>query len=1041
MSSSAERRGSLWRKWDLQVHTPHSALNNGFGSDFTVYAKAFFLEALSRRIAVVGVTDYFSIEGYSALKTLQSDRTELAHLVGEANVDAAQGILLLPNVEFRTSVVVRKRNGTDSRVNFHVIFSDEVPAATIEEYFLRELRFTAESAPGVADNRHTLTRANLEELGRALKRQQPEFANRSDLYIGMMNAVIAHEDITAVLTSNRNRFADRYLMIVPADEDLSQFSWEGQAHQTRKLFIQKSHMLFASNPKTRAWGLGQKHLSVDEFVAEFGSLKPCVHGSDAHSPDQLFRPAENRQLWIKADCTFQGLRQLLFEPDSRVYIGEEPPELNALREERATRTLSALELSRLKATKNAEIWFQDSLPLNSGLVAVIGNKGSGKSALADIIAHVGDSKAHLHFSFLTDARFLEARAKRGSLFQATIEWASGVSRTKLLGDPPDSKSGERVKYIPQSYLEEICSDLQETTDSAFYRELMDVIFSHVPIEEQVGQRSLPQLLAHLTEVQRQSIELLVRELDAITQTILELRQRVSVEFKQQLEFQLTQRNEELEAHERAKPAERRPPDADAATLAAREDAAGKIAQIQERIQLLEGEVTQLRERRAIALKQVAAADRLQSRIQNLERQFSTFLKDSSEDAGLLKVEIAAIAKLSIDRAPLARVKSEAEQADVAILNDLSDEVSSSIASRAAAAQRELEEAREALDADARSYDEYLQQLASWQSRRDELVGTSEDTESLNGIRAAIEDLASLPQKIAEATSRRDGIVSEIFAAKERLLGDYRRLYRAVQRFIDEHPVSQHSGQLQFSAHIAIEGFSDRLLEMLHLGKKGSFQGDQGRDRLNKLIRGADLTTIAGVRAFLALVQDHLDRDHRDGKPKPTGLASQLTSAATEADVLGFIYGLEYLTPRFELRWMGKPLDQLSPGERGTLLLVFYLLIDQRRTPLIIDQPEENLDNHTVALTLVPAIRYAKSQRQIIMVTHNPNLAVVCDADQIIHASIDKANGNKVTYTAGAIENPQITRLVVDVLEGTKRLFDKRDARYEVLERLSLARPP
>ena len=614
MSNRAERRGSLWRKWDLQVHTPFSALNNGFGSNFAEYAKAFFAEAIARQIAVVGVTDYFSIEGYSSLKTLQANPAALKSLVGEENVEAAQGVLLLPNVEFRTNVVVRKSNGTDSRVNFHVVFSDEVLPATIDEHFLRELKFTAESAPSVADNRHVLTKANLEALGRRLKQQHPPFANRSDLYIGMMNAVIAHEDITQVLTDNRTRFSDRYLMIVPADEDLSQFSWDGQAHQMRKLFIQKSHMLFASNPKAREWGLGQKHPSIDAFVSEFGTLKPCVHGSDAHSPEQLFRPAEDRQLWIKADCTFQGLRQLLFEPDSRVYIGEQPLELSALREERATRTLSGLELNRLKATKNSENWFHDSLPLNSGLVAVIGNKGSGKSALADILAHVGDSKAHSHFSFLTDSRFLEARARRGASFQATIQWASGVSRTKLLGDAPDGKSGERVKYIPQSYLEEICSDLHETTDSAFYGELMDVIFSHVPIEEQIGQRSLPRLLDHLTEVQRQSIDLLVRELYEINQTILELRQNASVEYRQQLDFQLTQRNEELEAHNRAKPEERRPPDADAETLANREQAAAQIARIQEQIGALEGEVLQVRERRAAALKQVAAADRLQSRL-------------------------------------------------------------------------------------------------------------------------------------------------------------------------------------------------------------------------------------------------------------------------------------------------------------------------------------------------------------------------------------------------------------------------------------------
>ncbi len=103
-------------------------------------------------------------------------------------------------------------------------------------------------------------------------------------------------------------------------------------------------------------------------------------------------------------------------------------------------------------------------------------------------------------------------------------------------------------------------------------------------------------------------------------------------------------------------------------------------------------------------------------------------------------------------------------------------------------------------------------------------------------------------------------------------------------------------------------------------------------------------------------------------------------------------------------------------------------------PLIIDQPEENLDNQTIATMLVPAIKYAKEHRQIIMVTHNPNLAVVCDAEQIIHSRLDKVDGNRVVYTTGGIEDPTIVQLIVDVLEGTKPAFDLRDAKYEILER-------
>lgn len=123
------------------------------------------------------------------------------------------------------------------------------------------------------------------------------------------------------------------------------------------------------------------------------------------------------------------------------------------------------------------------------------------------------------------------------------------------------------------------------------------------------------------------------------------------------------------------------------------------------------------------------------------------------------------------------------------------------------------------------------------------------------------------------------------------------------------------------------------------------------------------------------------------------------------------------------------IEQLSPGQRGALLLIFYLLVDNGRQPIILDQPEENLDNETIVSLLVPVLEVAKRRRQIIMVTHNPNLAVVCDAEQIIYSSFDRKNGSKIAYVGGSIENPETNKYVVDVLEGTKRAFDNRRGKY------------
>ena len=131
---------------------------------------------------------------------------------------------------------------------------------------------------------------------------------------------------------------------------------------------------------------------------------------------------------------------------------------------------------------------------------------------------------------------------------------------------------------------------------------------------------------------------------------------------------------------------------------------------------------------------------------------------------------------------------------------------------------------------------------------------------------------------------------------------------------------------------------------------------------------------------------------------------------------------------YALKLGDKDLKQLSPGERGIVLLIFYLSLNKSNIPLIIDQPEDNLDNQSVYSKLVPCIKEAKKHRQIIIITHNPNIAIACDSEQIIYCNIDKKN-NKISYSSGSIENPNIRQKVIDVLEGTMPAFDLRRKKY------------
>jgi hypothetical protein len=266
--------------------------------------------------------------------------------------------------------------------------------------------------------------------------------------------------------------------------------------------------------------------------------------------------------------------------------------------------------------------------------------------------------------------------------------------------------------------------------------------------------------------------------------------------------------------------------------------------------------------------------------------------------------------------------------------------------------------------------------------------------------------------------------------KAEVLDTYNDLFYPIVQFIGEYHDALKDYPIEFDAAFAIREFSEHFFDYISQQSAGSYYGkEQGALRIKENIDNVNLANIESIVNFAYLTNDDLLTDKRDGQRARRVVESQIKKGYSKQDVYDYIYGMEYVTPFFQLKMNGKSLSSLSPGERGALLLLLYLFIDMDDKPLIIDQPEENLDNESVFKYLVHFVKAAKQKRQIIMVTHNPNLAVVCDADQIIQMKIDKMNGNVVTYESGAIEDPQINKVIVDILEGTYPAFHNRDCKY------------
>ena len=210
-----------------------------------------------------------------------------------------------------------------------------------------------------------------------------------------------------------------------------------------------------------------------------------------------------------------------------------------------------------------------------------------------------------------------------------------------------------------------------------------------------------------------------------------------------------------------------------------------------------------------------------------------------------------------------------------------------------------------------------------------------------------------------------------------------------------------------------------LLNYVNKSFSGVFSGsDSANLKMKEFLNATDFNSFESVNMFINNVMLCVTEDYNTVSKK----------IKNREEFYKKLFEMNYINARYNLKVDDKALEALSPGEKGIVLLIFYLALSKDERPLIIDQPEDNLDNQSVFCKLVKCIKEAKQQRQVIIVTHNPNIAVACDSEQIIFCSMNKKTCH-ITYEAGSIENPSIKKHVVDVLEGTMPAFDLRKQKY------------
>ena len=923
-------RGSLWRRWDLHIHTPGTKKNDNYAGSTPDEKWSRFYSDVSdyigdgtvpeKAVAAVAITDYLSVENYE--KIIKDNRFP----------DSIA--LVLPNVEIRVQPVAR-----DTPVNLHFIFDPSI-VGSLESRFFSKLIFTYGPS-----EKFSATHSELIRLGKTLDPGLSEAAAYSkgiDMFIPSLDAVMSvfnsdSELRAATLIGVSNNSSDGASGVT---SHLSYLGNEGsQLWGVRQAIYRFVDFIFSGNPSDRSYFLGESCDPISEVIRKCRSLKPCLHGCDAHENAKIFEPDEAKYCWIKADLTFNGLRQVLYEPKDRVRIGPIKPETK----------------SDYQVIDSVIIQDQNFAPtpilFNDKLTCIIGGKSTGKSILLHNIARTIDSKQAL-------SKIEDASSKTYTVDQMQVFWADGAV------DSVSNSSGHKIVYIPQTYLNRLSDKNEEKTE-------IDSIIEEIVLSDPraiAAHNTLEKTIKGLkTEADKRIYDLTTAcaELRQLQEQAKEIGTRSGIEkeiekYKQQKGL-LSQGNnltdEEIEQYEEAIKA-----------LFLLSDQAKALQDSKSAISNLSSIVE-------VVHPEVAGDDAFLEAIYKAEEQVKQIADQEWEKQKTILLSMLREKESNI---------STAQEHNTSIQKTYQERIESN---------------------------EALHQLSK----------------QLTDEELRLKKLTAVEEQIAEIKQSIDAYLSLLAILFESIEAEYKKYAEAVD-------INDPTGALEFSVSYPFKtvAFSDRI--------KSLFDNRTLKARL-----------------------DIIDIENFDYNTFPPEKLKNLLSACITAELpLARGYNEEnalrtilddWFNISYNVKMDGDQIEAMSPGKKALVLLRLLINLADSRSPILIDQPEDDLDNRSITEDLIKFIKQKKVDRQIIVVTHNANVVLGADAEEVIVANRDGINSKNETfrfeYRSGAIEENEpvydehgairqgvlssvgISQHICSILEGGEAAFNLRKSKYRI----------
>lgn len=969
-------RGSEWRRWDLHIHSN--------ASDGKATPKEIIDKAKEAKLSVIALTDHHTAKNIDETKTL-----------GQEN-----GISVISGIEFRTEY-------GEKSVHIIGLFPETHNGTVLNQAALHNLIL---SPLGLSET-HIIakgkeiddTLSDEKAFKKGIFEVQVEFKKAADLIRSFGGIVTVHAGgKDNGLDEEMKHFGKGITNVQKLSDSLGPL---------KKELLEKYIDICELSHKEKS--------NINFYWNTFS--RSSIVSSDAHVIDEIGKEF----VWIKGDPNINGLRQAKYD-NERIFIGTTPPALERIKNNK-TKTLQKLSIKWAPTYNGGQgEWFKDiNIPLNPEMTAIIGNKGSGKTAIAEIIGLLGNSKKTSDFVFLQKDKF--KRKGLAKNFEATLDWNDSVYSTNMnLNDTPDVNADELVHFVPQNSFEKFCNE----SDEEFVGEINNVVFSRMNKENKLGFKSFDELISNkksVIEGRKNEIYLIIEDLN---QKIKVLEVKKDKDYKIMLVNSKNTIQRELDEYFKVKPIEVKPPNDLNTELY--QGYIEKLRDIDKEIQIKQEELENLK-------TQQNNLQLTNDSLENLETNIKEKISSISKDLANYNIDIDEVFKYRLNLIPIKNALSEIEvkisniekmlsddnlEDSTLIIDNKSNETDEFyLVNKKHNIENQINKFNIENEGKLTRYQQYLTESKEWNRRYQELA---EKIKSLDEQISYIGDFktSQLVEDIKALRAERIVKIKVLYKCfkDEQLI--YDKFKSPIIEFLGDYQEQLKNFKTEINSGIyPLDEFSNTFVDKyIDSTVNSPFKGTEGVKKFKEYVSEIDFSSEDGIVTFVNSIENEFDNTFED---KCYHVAFK---KGKYDEFVENLYKLKFLEARYSLQLFGKSLNTLSPGERGSLLLVFYLLLDARDTPLILDQPEDNLDNQSVAEILVPFIKAAKKRRQIIIITHNANLAVVSDSEQIIRVKIDKLIGNQFSFESGSLES-EIINDVVDVLEGTIKSFQSRKNTY------------